>query len=271
MKKQWQMLSARIDAMSMRERVMVFGAVAAVLVFVLHALVLSPMLARQAQLKKQVEQERKMIAAIDAEVMAAVEGHAKDPDEATRAHLKALEGEASALNERLRNMQNELVTPDRMAPLLETILRANGRLKLVGMKTLPVTVMNGAPPPATGTAPTQGQGTPAPAEAAGQGAGIASGLLGALAGANGTPQPSTPPAPAAAPVSATGAPLLYRHGVEITVRGNYLDMVSYLEALQGLPVRLFWGKADLQVETYPDARLTLTLYTMSLDQKWMTL
>jgi MSHA biogenesis protein MshJ len=35
-------------------------------------------------------------------------------------------------------MQKGLVAPERMAPLLETILRANGRLKLVSLRTLPV-------------------------------------------------------------------------------------------------------------------------------------
>ncbi len=38
-----------------------------------------------------------------------------------------------------------------------------------------------------------------------------------------------------------------------------------------MPTQLFWGKAKLEVEEYPNARLTLTLYTLSLDQKWMTL
>jgi MSHA biogenesis protein MshJ len=48
-------------------------------------------------------------------------------------------------------------------------------------------------------------------------------------------------------------------------------MVNYMDALEGMPVQLFWGKAQLEVEAYPDARLSLTLYTLSLDKKWMTL
>jgi MSHA biogenesis protein MshJ len=78
-------------------------------------------------------------------------------------------------------------------------------------------------------------------------------------------------APAVAGAAAPAPSLLYRHGVEVTVRGNYLDMVNYMEALEAMPTQLFWGRAQLEVEEYPGARLTLTLYTLSMDQKWMKL
>jgi MSHA biogenesis protein MshJ len=57
----------------------------------------------------------------------------------------------------------------------------------------------------------------------------------------------------------------------VTLRGSYLDMVDYMTALESLPTQLFWGKAQLDVEDYPSVRLTLTLYTLSLDEKWMKL
>jgi MSHA biogenesis protein MshJ len=44
-----------------------------------------------------------------------------------------------------------------------------------------------------------------------------------------------------------------------------------MDALEAMPTQLFWGRAELQVEEYPDARLTLTLYTLSLDRKWIKL
>jgi len=65
--------------------------------------------------------------------------------------------------------------------------------------------------------------------------------------------------------------LLYRHGVEIVLQGSYLDMVNYMDELERLPVQLFWGKASLDAQQYPNSRLTLTLYTLSLDSKWMKL
>jgi MSHA biogenesis protein MshJ len=116
-----------------------------------------------------------------------------------------------------------------MAPLLDTILRANARLQLVAMKTLPVSSVN---------------------------------EMAAAANAQAAPDAAKP---------AAAADMLYRHGVEVSVRGNYLDLVDYMGALESMPTQLFWGRALLEVEEYPNSRLTLTLYTLSLDPKWMKL
>lgn len=63
---------------------------------------------------------------------------------------------------------------------------------------------------------------------------------------------------------------IFKHGVRITVRGGYLDMLRYLTALEKMPAQMFWGEASLRVDKYPDAVLTLTLYTLSLDRTWLT-
>lgn len=62
---------------------------------------------------------------------------------------------------------------------------------------------------------------------------------------------------------------IYRHGVEITVRGGYHELVAYVAALEALPWRMYWARAELSVDQYPASRLTLTLYTLSLDSVWL--
>jgi len=223
-------LAARIDALSLRERGMVFGATIAVLAFAGHTVVLAPQDAKQAALRTQIEQQQSAIAAIDGEITARVEGSRIDPDAQARTRLNTMQQEMGQLGSELLALEHGLVPPERMGPLVESILRANGRLKLVSMRTLPA-----EPLAAPGAAP-------APAAAAG-----------------------------AAPAARGDVPLLYRHGVEVTVRGNYLDMVDYMSTLDAMPTRMFWGRAQLDVETYPTARLTLTLHTLSLDRQWMKL
>ena len=221
-------LAARIDALSLRERGMVFGASIAVLVFAGHTVVLAPQDAKQAALRTQIDQQQAAIAAIDGEITARVEGSRIDPDAQSRTRLNTMQQEMGQLGSELLALEHGLVPPERMGPLVEGILRANGRLKLVSMRTLPA-----EPLAAPGTAP---------AAAAG-----------------------------ASPAAGGDVSLLYRHGVEVTVRGNYLDMVDYMSTLDALPTRMFWGRAQLDVETYPTARLTLTLHTLSLDRQWMKL
>jgi len=64
---------------------------------------------------------------------------------------------------------------------------------------------------------------------------------------------------------------IFKHGVQITVRGSYLDMIRYVTALEKLPEQMFWGEASLSVEKYPDSLFTLTLYTLSLDKTWLAM
>jgi MSHA biogenesis protein MshJ len=56
---------------------------------------------------------------------------------------------------------------------------------------------------------------------------------------------------------------LYRHGVEMTLKGAYFDLLQYLAELEKLPSGLLWGSAELQVEQYPEVRLTLQVHTLS--------
>ena len=70
--------------------------------------------------------------------------------------------------------------------------------------------------------------------------------------------------------TASGAErMIYRHGIEITLSGTYLDMLGYLTALENLSTQMYWGSMDLSVDEYPTATLKLVVYTVSLDRAWM--
>lgn len=66
-------------------------------------------------------------------------------------------------------------------------------------------------------------------------------------------------------------PAIYKHGVEIAVSGNYAELTQYLDTLENLPWRMFWGKAEMRVEEYPRVTLTITLYTLSMDKTWLSI
>jgi MSHA biogenesis protein MshJ len=241
---QWIKLSTKLDAMTLRERAMVFLAAVAAVLFLLYTFSIEPLLAKQKLLQTQIRQQQNQIAGIDTEIAAKAQGFTVDPDAAVREQLKKVHEEIDSASAGLMAVQKGLVAPDKIAPLLEHLLRGNGKLRLMSLKTLPVAGMNEAALPAQAAATKPPAAAPAPA-----------------------PAPGTPPAPAAP----KPRELLYRHGVEIVLQGSYLDMVNYMDALESLPVQLFWGKAQLEAQQYPNSRLTLTLYTLSLDQKWMKL
>ena len=56
---------------------------------------------------------------------------------------------------------------------------------------------------------------------------------------------------------------IYRRGIEITIKGNYLAMLPYLEKIQKLPTKVLWSEADLDVVHYPEATLKLMIFTLT--------
>lgn len=56
---------------------------------------------------------------------------------------------------------------------------------------------------------------------------------------------------------------IYSYGVEFSVKGNYMALLSYMENLRRYPKRLFWSNANLDVEVYPNAVLRMSVYSLS--------
>lgn len=64
---------------------------------------------------------------------------------------------------------------------------------------------------------------------------------------------------------------LYKHGVRLRLAGSYGDLLGYLNDLEQSSQRVLWGDMRLEVGVYPKVEMTLTVYTLSLDQAWLTL
>ncbi len=234
-KPRWDRLTRRIDAMSLRERALVFVTLVVLLLVMLNSLLLTPLAARDRVLLLQLQQDEQKNAVMKAQISALITSFNADPDAVLRSRLVVLRDQAERSGKALTDIQGSLVPPQRMTALLEDILRRNHGLRLVSLKTLPVTGLieaEAAAPTKSATEPTKTGVT-------------------------------------ARPITSSNA--VYRHGVELTVAGSYAELVHYLTELETLPWHMFWGKADLAVEVYPRVNLTLRLYTLSLDPAWLTL
>lgn len=238
MKEQWKRIEARIDALTLRERAMVFAAAVAVLVAMINLLLLDPLFARQKAASTQIKMEQQQIAAIQQEIEQRVKSRSADPDMAMRERLRVLKMQSEKIHSELIGMQRGLVSPDKMASLLEDILTRNGRLQLVSLKTLPASPLVEAQEEAA---------APPKAPVAG------------------------PEALATKQADKASVETVYKHGVEIVVQGSYADITNYLTQLEGMPWQLFWAGAALNVDIYPKVSLKLTLFTLSLDKQWLNI
>ncbi|MCL4681935.1 MAG: hypothetical protein KJZ92_11710 [Rhodocyclaceae bacterium] len=222
----------KFDALSLRERLMVAVAAFAVTFFLVDALLLSSWSRQNAGLKASLVEQRAesdRTAVQLKELQARVSGH---PDEQARARIREIEQKIAAIDASLQAASKQLVPPERMATLLEDLLKRNKRLQLLKMTTLPAEELLGRE---------QAGGTSA-----------------------GTEQ---------APITAGAAASqnIFKHGVELTLRGNYFDMLDYLAQIESLPWQMYWGRLKLDAREYNRPELTLTLYTLSLDKVWLTI
>jgi len=224
----WKKLSTRVDALTLRERAMLFAMAAGLIIFTVFFFFLNPAYTGQKTLLMTMSSQQDNVAGVEAEITQTIITHSTDPDAADRARLQKLRADAQALSAALTTMQQGMVPAEHMTALLERILRSQRSLKLVSMRTL-----------------REGEGEGQPAAA--------------------------PAGPAAVPAAPPPAELLHRHGVEVVVQGSYADMVAYMEALEAMQGQIFWGGATLKTQTYPQSTLTLLVYTVNLDKKWVKL
>lgn len=229
MKQQWQRLAAKLDTRNQRERTLIFFMVIVVVGSLVNALWIDPLLVRKKKAMQEVMSQQEQLQTLSSQIQVIMSGGKSDPDAPFRVQLAGLEQKLSQSRAALQEVQQNLVPPDKMARLLEDVLTQNRKLKLVALKTLPV-----------------------------------SDVLDMSGGVSNQPQAGQPK-----DELKSAAPAIYKHGVEITVSGNYAELTHYLDTLEKLPWRMFWGKAEMHVEEYPRVTLTITLYTLSMDKTWL--
>lgn len=87
---------------------------------------------------------------------------------------------------------------------------------------------------------------------------------------------AAPPAPEnakAAPAADAGGRLsgLYRHGVELLLEGGYAELHAWLTQMESAPQGLLWGDVRFEAGESAKHRLTVTVFTLSVDKAWLAI
>lgn len=213
-------IAARIDALTLRERALIFFSTLAVLFFVANSLVLTPMFKSNQQYEQLLSTRQAQAQQLEMQMQSALNSGQSDVDAEQNLRLKALRAQLMQHDPAQRGTTRKLIPPTEMVTLVEQILSHNRALQVIHIENL----------------------APESLDASGNGS---------------TPSPNAP---------ATG---IYRHGMQIELRGRYVDIVNYLHELETLPWKMYWGRFTLLAEDYPNSRMTLIIYTLSLRPGWM--
>ena len=134
----WQQLAARVDAMTLRERAMIFFATALVLIAIINTLLIDPVSTRQQKLSHQIVETQAKTSTLQKQTQALLMARSADPNAPLRARMAKLEADSAVTGQALQVIQSGLVAPQQMPVLLEDIMRRNHGLRLVALQTLPM-------------------------------------------------------------------------------------------------------------------------------------
>lgn len=235
----WAQWSEKFAALTRRERAIVAAALVFGGGFVIVNFGIDPAL-QKARSATTAEVAARAELAQQRVLMDLLKAQSSDPDAGNRQRLAQTKQNLALVGERLALFEAGMVPPVRMQAFLEGLLARHRSIEVMGLKTLPVTLV-GAPAavkPATG----------AVSQAAKDSAG----------------EPSTQAGAAPAPDDG-----IYQHGIELRLAGSYNDLLNYLAELERMPQSVMWNSVSLKVEKYPRNVLVLRVYTLSLDRNWL--
>ena len=212
----WELVRDRIDGLPLRERMMIFAAAAFAVISLTSTMLLNPILAKQKAVAAQLAQQHEKIQKLQVQIQAALQAKKEDEKSPLRIRLNLLKQQLQAQDDNLQSGRSRMVEPGEMGGMLERLLSKNGKLQLVSLDTLPVSMV---------TVQTKDINTE--------------------------------------------QKQIFKHGVRITLRGGYLDLMQYLTAVEKASLQMYWSNVSFNVDKYPDGVLILTLYTLSMDKSWL--
>lgn len=230
MKARWRALSLWFAALQQREKAIIAAATVIGIVMGGDALWVGPAQQRLAAVQKKIVKDKSDIQAARPQIER-LKAQVKDPDASTKAALAEAKKRIAAVEQELRGYDNTLVPPERMPRLLESLFAHHRGLELVSLQTLPPKSLLEPP----------------------------------VVKAGAKPEAKLPDAKL--PDVKGGG--IQKHGIEIKMAGNYLDLLAYVSELEQLPQKLLWGSMSLEVKAYPKSELTLVVYTLSQDSIWL--
>jgi MSHA biogenesis protein MshJ len=213
-------LAERIDALSVRERGLIFIGAMAVLYLVGFSAIFQPLNAEYKRLDQTVQENYRQVEAADTQIKALVSGEEQGNAE-SRARIEALVQQMRTLDDEMDRMTAGVVSPKEMAKLLEQMLARNRNLELLRLEAL----------------------KPAPIDEVKKAVGDVLPVL--------------------------GDAVMYRHGMRIEFSGRYADILDYLQTLERLPWKVYWGEVTLETDKYPISKVSLVIYTLSRSPTWI--
>ena len=135
----------KIDALSVRERMVIFIAGLAV-IYLLFSFLIEPSFSKQKQLSQQIGQQQVQIKSLQEQIQTMAKLHSTNPDAANKTRLHDIQSKLVETDIKLQRLQKGLVPSNNVASLLEDVLAKDRGLQLIRLRTLPAEPLIEQPP-----------------------------------------------------------------------------------------------------------------------------
>ena len=224
-----QTLNQRINARSLRERIIITVTALVALFFGWSALLLDQQAAEISSLKKAIDQETSAIQSMQLIQKSISEQLASDPNRAEQLRLERYRAEAERIDKELSERTLEFISPQQMVEVLKDLIRKEQGLRLVSLESIP---------------------PEDPLQDMKDGAG----------------EPESGAESKSAVEEPSGA---YLHTLQLRFRGDYINAMRYIQHLESLQWRFIWKSVSIQLEEYPVTNVELQLQTLGLTEGWI--
>ena len=217
----------KYHGLSQRERLLVVATVVIALYLLVSLLIWGPMGERQAKDETELQSLDSKLVELNSQIDLYQNIATADPDADKKQQVASLKQQKKIIEDQLAAMSLGLVPAEELPRLLQQVLEKNIDLRLLSMETLPVTELS-----------LQGQEL------------RADDLV--VADADG--------------VAVDSAAGVFKHAVVLNLRGGFFELRNYLQKLEDLPWRLYWGTLSYQLNQYPNGDIRLQVYTLSTEE-----
>lgn len=220
----WESITQKFEALNVREKRLVLGAVLCIF-YGIYAALIEPVSAKLVKINSQVQENDAQRHSLELQLNVLTQKKRNKKESPEQQKINVLNKNIDALSDKIETLKSALINPQSVPDLLSDLLKEDEQLRLVSLKTMP-----------------------------------AAGLFD----------------DSEAHAHQSHALPVFKHGVEITIEGRYLDLVRYLEKLEQMPWHILWEKADIEVEKNPKtalplSQLTLVVYSLSLEKNLLTI
>lgn len=233
MNEQWEVLSARFQAITPREQFLIFISGLVIVIMLPFALALDENLQTIDKSKASIQIDERGIRDLNITNQEFEKALAQDPNKPLKALIESYKKRLSDVDEQLLELTDELISPIQMRAALIELLNTQSGVKLTSFEVL-------AAQPLIFSA----------SEEMEELAEEDSAVLHA--------------------VDSEEASLgLYRHSIKLKLTGKYFAIRDYLQKLEDLKWKFFWHDFNYQLKEYPISELEIQIYSLSTDQEFI--